>query len=345
MSMRDELCEMCRSLDLSISSFYVRDDEQHTMVVDAVELGTVAEVRNRIDCPLCRLVMCSLDGHPAHLQKFGIYLPSIKCKLVWNTDRFSGVKEKELVPLKRHLSLLFYAHGNTYIPMHVPLRLVPLSNGTSAHDSFGLAIKVDGMDFKLIKSWIQDCESTHGCVASIRFLADPPFLLSHFIVLDVQQMCLVRTGIDKCRFLALSYVWGADVEEFRTTQANVENLMQYRGVEKHLLNLPTTIRDALELVLKLGERFIWIDKLCIIQDDLVNKQDILNAMGIIYGKSLVTIIPADSNTAADGIAGLSQANTVRGQIIERITEDLELIALPDLATKLQYSCYSTRAWT
>ena len=343
--MRDKLCEKCTSLDLSISSFYVVGDEQDTMVIDAVELGTVAEVRNRIGCPLCRLVMRSLDGHPAYLQTFGIYLPSIKCKLVWNTDRFSGLKEKELVRLKRHLSLLLYTDRNMYVPIHVPLRLVPLSNGTSAHDSFGLAIKADSMDFKLIKSWIQDCKSTHSCVSRIRFLADPPVLLSHFIVLDVQQMCLVRTGIDKCRFLALSYVWGSDVEDFRTTQANVKDLMQYRGLEKYLLDLPATIRDAFELVLKLGERYIWIDKLYIIQDDLVNKQDILDAMGIIYGKSLVTIIPADSNTAADGIAGLSQAIAVRGQIIERITEDLELIALPDLVTKLQNSCYSTRAWT
>ncbi|KAF8856291.1 hypothetical protein BDZ45DRAFT_594459 [Acephala macrosclerotiorum] len=39
-----------------------------------------------------------------------------------------------------------------------------------------------------------------------------------------------------------------------------------------VLSLLATIRDAICLVKGVGERYLWIDALCIIQDDLVSEQ-------------------------------------------------------------------------
>jgi len=51
------------------------------------------------------------------------------------------------------------------------------------------------------------------------------------------------------------------------------------------------------LVATLDLAYFWVDRLCIVQDDVAEKQAQLEAMGAIYAQSYVTIIAAQSHDA------------------------------------------------
>ena len=56
--------------------------------------------------------------------------------------------------------------------------------------------------------------------------------------------------------------------------------------------LPRTIRDAIHLTQLLGEKYLWIDALCIKQDDAEFKTARILEMDQIYTASALTIIAA-----------------------------------------------------
>lgn len=71
-----------------------------------------------------------------------------------------------------------------------------------------------------------------------------------------------REGPVAERYIALSYVWG-NGPTFRATQKTIAALRS--GIDP--AELPATIRDLVTVATELGIRYIWIDALCIMQDD------------------------------------------------------------------------------
>ncbi|KAK3939449.1 heterokaryon incompatibility protein-domain-containing protein [Diplogelasinospora grovesii] len=65
------------------------------------------------------------------------------------------------------------------------------------------------------------------------------------------------------RYVALSHCWGWGGTPFTTTTRTLKRRMD--GIEMD--ELPQTLRDAVVVVSKLGLRYLWIDSLCIVQDD------------------------------------------------------------------------------
>lgn len=99
------------------------------------------------------------------------------------------------------------------------------------------------------------------------------------------------------RYVALSYCWG-DVEpvQVKTTTANVR--------ERHdvvdLSPFPKTIQDAVEVCRSLGIHYIWIDALCIVQDDTQDVGSEMAKMRSIYRGAALTIAAASAAKSEDG---------------------------------------------
>lgn len=75
---------------------------------------------------------------------------------------------------------------------------------------------------------------------------------------------LIETTGLKGRYCALSHCWGPpDKRPPCTTTENEKS--HFEGVE--IATLPNTFREAIELTRGLGIRYLWIDSLCIRQDD------------------------------------------------------------------------------
>jgi hypothetical protein len=101
---------------------------------------------------------------------------------------------------------------------------------------------------------------------------------------------------ERAHYVCLSYVWGGS--QPLTTKNNVVALAEKIASE----SLSQTAQDAIRVTRKLGIRYLWIDALCIIQDDDDDKKRELRVMGNIYRDATLTISASSSTSAVSGFA-------------------------------------------
>jgi hypothetical protein len=96
-------------------------------------------------------------------------------------------------------------------------------------------------------------------------------------------------------YAALSHCWGSG-QPLKTIKQNVRNHMTAIPLNQ----LPPTFRDAITVAQELGLAYIWIDSLCIVQDDSADWEKEAANMANIYESAEVTIAAA---WGSDGSAG------------------------------------------
>ncbi|KAK1952066.1 HET-domain-containing protein, partial [Colletotrichum sublineola] len=97
-------------------------------------------------------------------------------------------------------------------------------------------------------------------------------------------------------FAALSYCWGGN----QTVKCETSTLAEFTQ-DIPFEKLPRTIQDAVEVCSQLGVQYIWVDALCIIQNE-GNDEKILEIakMPYIYGQASFTIMASRAETAWEG---------------------------------------------
>lgn len=174
-----------------------------------------------------------------------------------------------------------------------------------AHDPHGQQVNLD-----LIKSWLNRCDHNHGSACNnprseARAATDRPM-----IFIDVKEQCLVpATSAEK--YFALSYVWG-QVDMCKTLKANYEERRVPMALSK--VPFPKTIRDAISFVHSLGERFLWIDAICMVQDDAEQMATDIPNMDVVYGKAYATIVALYGDSADAGLPGVAAGTRAPQQI-------------------------------
>jgi hypothetical protein len=176
------------------------------------------------------------------------------------------------------------------------------------------------INFPLIASWFNACKTrhrqnttsgddyhvlyeieergtnAHGCCPE----SSPP--IDNFRLIDVVRRCVVPINQQE-EYAALSYVWG-NATRLLFCKDNQEQLSTPGALSHDREEVPRTFRDAFEIAEKLSVRYIWIDALCILQDDSEQLGKHMEAMGSIYGAAALTIV-SDSESAEHGIVGVS----------------------------------------
>jgi len=134
---------------------------------------------------------------------------------------------------------------------------------------------IQNSDLSPLRRIIRDCDETHpNCRHTSTTNLD-------ILLFDVIDERLIDATSDYS-FVALSYVWGC-AEMLRTEQFNVLSLMKKGALSPNKTKLPHIIRDAMHIVRALCQRYLWIDCLCIVQDDERRKHDQIRNMHLIYG--------------------------------------------------------------
>lgn len=135
----------------------------------------------------------------------------------------------------------------------------------------------------------------------------------------------------------LSYVWG-QATQLRLLTSNASRLF------REPISMPKTIRDALEVVRKIGERYIWVDALCIIQNSEKDLKRQLPRMGSIYGESLATIIALEETNADEDLPGV-RPFTRRPIIYHEWTDlGINVAHRPSFRNSIECSRYDSRGW-
>ncbi|KAI1078222.1 HET-domain-containing protein [Whalleya microplaca] len=148
-----------------------------------------------------------------------------------------------------------------------------------------------------IISWLRDCMTSNGhdgCVYTGKLELPTR-------VLDVgrSQDGTVKLYPNKSGmaedYVALSYCWGGP-QPLTANNGNMRQLMD--GIE--LSALPQTLQDAVLVTRRLGFRYLWVDAICIIQDNNEDKMKEISRMGNIYRNATATIAASYSGSASGG---------------------------------------------
>jgi hypothetical protein len=206
------------------------------------------------------------------------------------------------------------------------------------------------IDFGDVKNWIADCDS-RACEDCWPL----PFSLSaiprggqrqiDFRLTGVTEMCLICAPWN-AKYVALSYIWGRSSRKRLTLTSDNEKALTQPMAFKNEPLPPNTIRDAITVVSKIGERYLCVDSLCLLQDDDVEIQECVAIMDVFHEMAKFTIIVAGGEDAFAGLEGVPPTKrlTPAGSV-KQITPGLRMTAIMDVDTLLQLSVYTTQAWT
>nr|XP_024393156.1 uncharacterized protein LOC112290744 [Physcomitrium patens] len=192
-------------------------------------------------------------------------------------------------------------------------------------------------------NWVSTCNSRHKDCHHL--WPRSSFEELRFRVIDVQDRCIVPVS-KNCEYVALSYMWGT-TPMLLTLKSNIEMSSLPQGLDKGPSPLPRTISDAMELVGDIGQRYLWVDALCIIQNDKKDQEHQIRNMDLVYGFASFTIIAADGDGADAGLVGVKDVSRNIVQDIEEVEPDLHLaVSLSGFGTlQRARSKWNTRAWT
>lgn len=102
------------------------------------------------------------------------------------------------------------------------------------------------------------------------------------------------------RYIALSHSWGSS-PRLTATSDTLEDLED--GIATSFL--PKTFRDAIQITKRLGIRYLWIDCLCIVQDDAKDWERESATMGEVYRNAYLTVSASDSLDSSSGFLSSS----------------------------------------
>lgn len=120
-------------------------------------------------------------------------------------------------------------------------------------------------------------------------------------VLDISHDEMIRlVNIESpppgAKYVALSYCWGQRGGNLCTYESNLPQ--HVKGIPLH--SLPQTIRDIVSACKQLGQDYLWVDALCIIQDNTADKMAQIPRMADIYSGALLVISAAGTADVLEG---------------------------------------------
>jgi hypothetical protein len=316
-----------------------------------VELGTVAEVLPfHNECPnhgtMLEGALTEYSGRVLTAEEKEAY-----------TERADDKRMLRAISFEHKIGIQFLIWHDTY-QMDFPLKLQKKMVYNPIHSNHnGDAMILDNahIDMGLIKRWRRECHETHDKCRIQRKISGEASTRPQLFI-DTQNYCIVSSEGIEDGFVALSYCWGQPEPGkpywFRNEKAILADLQQTDALtpdSKFGSQLPQTIRDTIAIVRQIGERYLWIDSLCIVQDDFEMKSIELPKMSEIYAEAVLTIIAANGPHADSGIAGF---DFTKPRMIDQKTVT---IGSEQLLTPIEFLhnksgqyvgvAYYTRGWT
>jgi hypothetical protein len=221
----------------------------------------------------------------------------------------------------------------------------PLSTSISSQVSYATRIR----------EWIDACDSSHSDICVPKPIPEQPQDDVPVWLIDTHEQCIVP-GSSAHRYLALSYTW----PEARNsaTPAPCSLLLDAESITELQIPrcfsgtaiaelLPGVIKHAMDVTVALGERYLWIDRLCIVQND-AGTLDQVTRMDKIYTGAYVTIIAAapDVMYQSDELSEWPCFNPIYSYSVSPGLSRDKVVHVMDCRYEvLRASRWATRGWT
>jgi hypothetical protein len=199
--------------------------------------------------------------------------------------------------------------------------------------------------FDQLKFWLSVCASRHEkCNKYLGSITSLPSRVLKIGALESDIVYLEQHDNSSHLsepYAALSHCWGTG-QPFITTSETIEERQQ--GI--HVNQLPQTYQDAITVARAIGLQYIWIDSLCIIQNDLLDWQHEAAKMASVYRNANIVIGAA--NASADSEGFLHRRTTEMACFGEKIHVSLlppKAQRLSDESEPVKEEPLSARAWT
>ncbi|KAI1172565.1 heterokaryon incompatibility protein-domain-containing protein [Nemania sp. FL0916] len=176
-------------------------------------------------------------------------------------------------------------------------------------------------NLELAQRWLRECQISHAKCRQFSHTYMPLRILRISSPNDCSS-CDYHVALETTRdtaaepFAALSYCWGGD-QPYKTTKAR----MQLGDVSLQWRKLLRSIQDAVKTTVALGLEYLWVDSLCIIQDDDEDKALQIADIARIYSQATVTIIASRASKFSHGFLG-----------------EIDLTSQTQLAVRLPFRC-------
>lgn len=203
------------------------------------------------------------------------------------------------------------------------------------------------LNVSLVGNWMRACVSNHAeTCKNAQPDQDFPFEANargwSMRVIDVHRRCVVQRPAN-ATYTALSYVWGPNTQ-LSLTRSTRHRLFGEGGLSNGHKDLPATIDDAIVLTSQLGYKYLWVDALCIMQDDEGDKLTQIHNMGRIYSGASLTIVSAGSSVY-EHIPRLHANEAPLVQHIFRLGKAGMIECADSFREAVGSSLWMTRAWS
>lgn len=299
-------CLRVKHIDLCVAEDYLDDIGEHAMF-PFERLLHILEFMNGLLKMLGRfpklLIQSWLHNHFPTIQRRPVYpvigqfpVSHIKIK-VYGTH----VEGSEETVVERYLRV-FAEHGITYkiTRLNISHRANDALDSAPAHEQIisGRPILAPDaeLNFSRVRNWLDDCLKHHPkCRWTSSGLKVNDTKLETIIPKRLISVGsdnpdtlipprIVHTDGLRGKYVALSYCWVQN-PLVKLTRSSLREL----EAKVDLSLLAETIRDAVTVTRKLKVPYLWVDSLCIIQDDRDDRDEELKKMADIYQGAVLTI--------------------------------------------------------
>jgi hypothetical protein len=144
-----------------------------------------------------------------------------------------------------------------------------------------------------VKDWIRDCETKHVLCGPRELHGRPKRLL--YLPSSNEHIVQLVSGAGKDPYIALSHCWGGE-KPTSTTMVNEPSMRC--GIL--ISELPKPFQDAIQVARWIGVPYIWIDSLCIVQDDAEDWKEESKKRADIYTGCYLAIGATRSSSCEEG---------------------------------------------
>lgn len=233
----DYICGECRAVDwASLSSLAADGSLEEPLAIRSLD-ASFAELSTS-PCKVCRTLSvmkpASLDGQKCLVQAFS----ADKALLTYSyQSAFLGGSSSQCIMLG------VSTDGPQPVSYGRKPCLAVLGPARGSYDLEVRKLQPDQIDYGIFTSLFRFCEENHPICAQSGVLND----LAGLRVIEISTRAVVEAPA-RCRYVALSYVWGRATEDPGLHE------------DEDLRHPPPVIEDAISATSSLGYEYLWVDR-------------------------------------------------------------------------------------